>query len=300
MARKIRDEVITDILQRSEKKYGKAALYRSGNMPDLPRVSTGLPELDAVIGGGLVPGRMYELFGPESAGKSSLALHIMAQFPQALMIDCEHTYTEAFGAVFGNKEENVYLMRPEYGEDAFDVMNEFATNGIPVIVVDSVPALNPKKSAERAAAEADTQAALAQLLGRQLRRLVPVIGKSETIVIFINQVRDKFGTFFGDPFDTPGGHALKHAASLRLQCGRKEWLKDEKLAEFGILSKVRVVKSKIANPRGVVELPLIFKRGFVRHEDIERIQNELRIAEGFRAKRVAGKKADDTPLPEAS
>jgi len=288
----IQDEVITDILMRAEKKYGKAVLIRSGDMPVLPRHATGLPELDAIIGGGLVRGRVYEFFGPESSGKSSITLHIMAQFPQALMIDAEHTYTESFGAVFGNKEKNVFHMRPEYGEDAFDVMMEFAANKIPLIVVDSVPALSPKKSAERSATDSDTQAVLAQMMGRQLRRLVPTIAKSGTMVIFINQVRDTFNPF-GNPFTTPGGHALKHAASLRLQFAVKERLKDDKIGDFGIISKVQVVKSKIAEPRGVVELPLIFSRGFVPHEKIELVQNELRIAAGGRAKRPSAKKTPE-------
>ncbi len=284
--------IITELLLKAEKKYGKNVLYRAGDNPDaeLPRISTGLASFDKIIGGGLVRGRLYEFYGPESGGKTSLALKVASQFPQVLFVDAEGTYTQDFGAIFGNTTNTIYVERPEYGEQAMQTMFDWAKEGVPLIILDSVPFLNPQAIAEKEATDAVKVAPVPLLLSNQLPRLVSVAGKSGTIIIFINQIRMKIGVIYGDPTDSPGGKALRHAVSLRIQVGRKEWITDDKLKEigeeeFGQITKIRVQKSKISEPRRSAELPLIFHKGFVEHEEILDHVNALRVKAGFGKKR---------------
>ena len=266
------------LIEKVDKAYGKGTLFRMGDKEtnELPRVSTGLPDFDWTMGGGLPEGRILELYGANSAGKTSLAYHLMARYPQVLFVDAEGTFDADLATAYGNSGNEVFVRRPQWGEQAFELLMQFAEIGIPLIVVDSVPALIPRKEFEEADMEKAAQiGAVARIMSRKLPKLVYLCEKSGTTVVFINQVRSKIGVLFGDPYDTPGGNALKHFCSLRLQLARKQWLDHPKLGRFGQISKLRVVKSKVCTPMREAELMLIFGRGFIEHANLAVVRKEL-------------------------
>lgn len=272
---------LQEIIRNTNKKYGKNTLFTLGKNVDrnIKRASTGIDDLDAIIGGGLPVGRIIELFGVESAGKTSLAFHLASQFDMVLFVDMEG-FDSSLAKSFGNRKGQFIIRRPTWGEQALEVMLDFAEAGCPLIILDSVPAMIPRREYE--SNDMDKHAGIAMvagLLSRKLPKLLSVIEKNESTVVFINQVRDKFGGMpWGDPYTTPGGRALKHLASLRIQIARKSWIKISD-RNYGQICKVRVVKSKVCAPMKEAELPLVFKRGFIEHDKIKLVVREMRKLE---------------------
>lgn len=276
------------------KKEGVGTVYtidsKHANLK-INRWSTGIEDLDDIIGGGMPEGRVIEIFGPESSGKTTLLYHLCGLHEMCLDIPIEGTFDAQRAKVFGNRKGQLIVYRPKYGESALNKTIKFARLGIPLIGIDSVPSLVPKEDAEKVLKSADRDSieeqrigGTARLLNKYLPTIEEIIEVTGTTLIFINQVRDKMNAMlFGEKTDTPGGRKLKHACSLRLQVARKSWIeipnknpknsaKDEKV---GLIMKVRVVKSKVCNPMGECEIPLFFDRGFVSFDDIKSVRSEL-------------------------
>lgn len=284
---------IASLVAQINKKDGDGSVVTIGQNKALriARWSTGIEDLDAIIGGGMPKGRVIEIYGAESSGKTSLLYHLMARHPQCLDIPVEGSYDEERAKVFGNGPEQMYVYRARYGEDAMNKTLRFARAGIPLIGIDSVPSLLPKEDAEKVLKSATRDSIEEQRIGgvaRLLNKYLPVIEEeielSGTTVIFVNQVRDKMqAMLFGEKTDTPGGHKLKHSCSIRLMVARKSWIEvpnknphnsaaNEKV---GLIMRVRVVKSKVCNPMSECEIPMFFDRGFVSFDDVQSIRKEI-------------------------
>ena len=287
-------EKLTALCAEINEKNGKGSAYTidgEGSVLNIKRWSTGIEDLDSIIGGGMPCGRVVEIYGPEGSGKTSLLYHLCAQHETALDIPIEGTMDVKRAKVFGNRKGQMLIYRAMFGEDAFAKAIRFAKAGVPLIGIDSVPSMLPKedfdkivKSADKETIEEPRIGGVARLMARQLPVVESVIEITGTTLIFINQVRDKMNAMlFGEKTDTMGGHKLKHACSLRLQVARKAWIEipnknpcnsavNEKV---GLIMKVKVVKSKICNPMGECEIPMFFDRGFVGFDDIKDIRKEL-------------------------
>lgn len=293
MAKTDKDKII-QLCNDINKKEGKGSVYTigsSGENLQMKRWSTGIEDLDAIIGGGMPEGRIVEIFGPESSGKTTLLYHLCSLHELALDIPIEGTFDSERAKVFGNKPKQLLINRSKYGEDAFNKALKFAKAGIPIIGIDSVPSMIPKedvekviKSSERDSIEEQRIGGTARLMNKYLPPLEEVIECTGTTIIFINQVRDKMNAMlFGEKTDTPGGHKLKHSASLRIQVARRAWIeipnKDPRNSatteKIGFIMKCKVVKSKVSNPMGECEIPCIFDRGFVSFDDVPAIRKEL-------------------------
>lgn len=274
-----------------EKKQGEGSIYSLGSKAanaGIPRWSTYIEDLDNILGGGMPRGRIVEIFGPESSGKTSLAYHLCSLHEMCLFIPAEGTFDVDRAKLFGNRPKQLLVYRDcKYAEDIMEKIMDFSKTGIPLIVIDSVPAMVPKALYEQVEKDIEKQpqrGQLAALFSRTLKNLNDIIEVSGTTVIFINQVRDKMDALmFGEKTQTPGGHALRHYASVRIQVGRKAWIEvpnknpantanNEKV---GIITKCKVVKSKICNPFGECELPMFFDRGYTSHDDIKTIRQEI-------------------------
>lgn len=298
------------------KKEGMGAVYTIGSKYanlKINRWSTGIEDLDDIIGGGMPEGRIIEIFGPESSGKTTLLYHLCGLHQLCLDIPIEGTYDEDRAKVFGNTSKQMIVYRPKYGESAMNKTIRFAKLGIPLIGIDSVPSLVPKEDAEKVLKSADRDSieeqrigGTARLLNKYLPTIEEIIEVTGTTVIFINQVRDKMNAMlFGEKTDTPGGRKLKHACSLRLQVARKSWIdipnknprNSAEKEKIGLIMKVRVVKSKVCNPMGECEIPLIFERGFVSFADLKKVRDEImhERAEkyGKKSKRIVEEYDDD-------
>ena len=276
------------------KKEGKGSIYTIGSDGanlKINRWTTGIEDLDAIIGGGMPEGRIIEIFGPESSGKTTLLYHLCGLHELCLDIPIEGTFDAERAKVFGNRPKQMLVYRAKYGEDAFNKTIKFSKAGIPLIGIDSVPSMVPKddaekvlKSAEKDSIEEQRIGGTARLMNKYLPTVEEIIEITGTTVIFINQVRDKMNAMmFGEKTDTPGGHKLKHAASLRIQVARKGWIEipnkdphnSATTKKVGLIMKCKVVKSKVCNPMGECEIPLFFDRGFVSFDDVKRIREEL-------------------------
>ena len=287
-------EQIIKLCSSINKKEGEGSIYSIGSKHanlKINRWSTGIEDLDAIIGGGIPEGRTIEIFGPESSGKTTLLYHLMAMNSLALDIPVEGTFDADRAKVFGNRPKQLLVYRAKYGEDAMNKTIHFAKAGIPVIGIDSVPSLVPKEDAEKVLKSADRDSieeqrigGTARLLNKYLPTIEEIIEVTGTSVIFINQVRDKMNAMmFGEKTDTPGGRKLKHSCSLRIQVARRAWIEipnknpynsaaNEKV---GFIMKCKVVKSKVCNPMGECEIPCFFDRGFVSFDDVKSIRKEL-------------------------
>lgn len=291
---KTNKEAIIKLCNDINKKEGSGTIYtidsKHANL-DVKRWSTGIEDLDAIIGGGMPEGRVIEIFGPESSGKTTLLYHLCSLHQFCLDIPIEGTFDSKRAKVFGNKPKQMLIYRAKYGEDAFNKTIKFAKEGIPLICIDSVPSMVPKedaekvlKSAERDSIEEQRIGGIARLNNKYLPVVEEILEVTGTTLIFTNQVRDKMNAMlFGEKTDTPGGKKLKHACSIRIQVARKAWIeipnKNPKNSaakeKVGLIMKCRVVKSKVCNPMGECEIPLFFDRGFVSFDDIQPIRNEL-------------------------
>ena len=291
---KTNKEAIMSLCKEIETKEGEGTVYSLGSKKanmNIKRWGTGIEDLDEILGGGMPEGRVVEIFGPESSGKTTLLYHLCGLHDLALDIPVEGTFDAERAKVFGNRPKQLLIYRPKYGEQAMNRAIKFAQAGIPLIGFDSVPSLVPKddvdkviQSATRNTIEEQRIGGTARLLNKYLPPLEEIIEVTGTTLVFVNQVRDKMdAVMFGEKTQTPGGRKLKHACSIRLQVARKGWIeipnKNPKTTEanekVGMIMKCKVVKSKVCNPMGECEIPLFFDRGFVSFDDVQAIRREL-------------------------
>src|SRR5216684_819134 len=280
-----RGKAIEAALLNIEKRFGKGSIMRLGerDVSDVPAISTTSLSLDAAIGVGGVPrGRICEIYGPESSGKSTLAMHIVAQAQLAggvaAYIDAEHAMDAEYAAKLGVKIDDMLISQPDSGEQALEIAEALVrSNGVDVIVVDSVAALVPR--AELDGEMGDSLPGLqARLMSQALRKLTAIVAQSNTCFIFINQIREKIGVMFGSPETTTGGRALKFYSSLRLDIRRIGAIKDgDRIA--GNRTKVKVAKNKVAPPFREVEFDIMYGEGISREGDLLDLASNNRVVE---------------------
>ena len=291
---KTNKEAIMKLCNDINKKEGEGTIYSIGSKHanlKINRWSTGIEDLDAIIGGGMPEGRVIEVYGAEGSGKTTLLYHLCGLHDFCLDIPVEGTFDAERAKVFGNRPKQMLIYRAKYGEDALNKTIRFAREGIPLIGIDSVPSLVPKddfekvlKSADRDSIEEQRIGGTARLLNKYLPAIEEIIEVTGTTLIFVNQVRDKMqAMLFGEKTDTPGGRKLKHACSIRIQVARRAWIeipnKDPRNSasneKVGFIMKCKVTKSKVCNPLGECEIPCFFDRGFVSFDDVQDIRKEL-------------------------
>ncbi len=272
-------------LKQIEKQFGKGSVMKLGERADrkVSTIPSGSLALDSALGvGGYPRGRIIEIYGPESSGKTTVALHaiaeVQAQGGQAAFIDAEHALDPAYAQKLGVNIDELLLSQPDTGEQALEIAEALVRSGaIDIIVVDSVAALVPK--AEIEGEMGDSHMGLqARLMSQALRKLSGSINKSNTIAIFINQIREKIGVMFGNPETTPGGRALKFYSTVRLEVRRAEQLKQGNDI-VGNRTKVKVVKNKVAPPFKVAELDIMYGEGISKEGEIIDIGSEMDVIE---------------------
>lgn len=280
-----RDKALSSALSQIEKQFGKGSVMRLGEQADkkISVVSTGSLALDIALGvGGFPRGRIVEIYGPESSGKTTYALHAIAEVQklggQAAFIDAEHALDPEYASNIGVNIDELLLSQPDTGEQALEITEALVrSNAIDIIVIDSVAALVPQ--AEIEGEMGDSHVGLqARLMSQALRKLSGVINKSNTICIFINQLREKVGVMFGNPETTPGGRALKFYSTIRLDVRRAEAIKIG-TDIIGNKTKVKVVKNKVAPPFKVAEIDIMYGRGVSRHGELVDLGSKVDIVQ---------------------
>jgi recombination protein RecA len=270
-----------------EKAFGKGSIMRLGNeealVKDVQAISTGSVSLDIALGvGGLPRGRIIEIYGPESSGKTTLALHAVAEAQKkggiAAFVDAEHALDVGYARKLGVRTDDLLISQPDTGEQALEIAETLVRSGaVDVLVIDSVAALVPKAELEGEMGDAH-MGVQARLMSQALRKLTGTISKSQTIVIFINQIRMKIGVMFGNPETTTGGNALKFYATQRLDIRRIGAIKDGD-AVIGNRTRVKVVKNKVAPPFKEVEFDIMYGQGISREGDVLDLASNDNIVE---------------------